>query len=64
MKAQVAISGNNAASVNFQTKREKLPELLDLIALILRHPTFPEAEAEEITTDALIARLLDRIPVP
>jgi MoxR-like ATPase len=33
---------------------------------VLRHRIVPtyEAEAEEITTDALVGRLLDRIQVP
>src|SRR5581483_10886355 len=51
LKAQVAFTGGgNTVSVSFQTKKNKLADVLDLIALILRHPTFPEAEAEEIRT--------------
>lgn len=51
LKAQVAFGGGgNNVSVSFQTKKNKLAEVLDLIALILRHPTFPESEAEEIKT--------------
>lgn len=54
LKAQVGFGGGgNAVSVSFQTKKDKLAELLDLIALILRHPTFPEAEAEELKTQWL-----------
>jgi MoxR-like ATPase len=44
-----------------------MPEdVKELAPDVLRHRIIPtyEAEAEEITTDALIARLLDRIPVP
>jgi MoxR-like ATPase len=44
-----------------------IPEdVKELAPDVLRHRIIPtyEAEAEEITTDALIARLLDRIPVP
>ncbi len=44
-----------------------IPEdVKELAPDVLRHRIVPtyEAEAEEITTDALIARLLDRIPVP
>jgi MoxR-like ATPase len=44
-----------------------IPEdVKELTPDVLRHRIVPtyEAEAEEISTDALIARLLDRIPVP
>ena len=44
-----------------------IPEdVKELAPDVLRHRIVPtyEAEAEEISTDALIARLLDRIPVP
>jgi len=44
-----------------------IPEdVKELAPDVLRHRIVPtyEAEAEEITTDALIARLLDRVPVP
>jgi MoxR-like ATPase len=44
-----------------------IPEdVKELAPDVLRHRIIPtyEAEAEEITTDALIARLLERIPVP
>jgi MoxR-like ATPase len=44
-----------------------IPEdVKELAPDVMRHRIIPtyEAEAEEITTDALIARLLDRIPVP
>jgi MoxR-like ATPase len=41
-------------------------DVKELAPDVLRHRIVPtyEAEAEEISTDALIARLLDRIPVP
>jgi MoxR-like ATPase len=44
-----------------------IPEdVKELAPDVLRHRIIPtyEAEAEEITTDALVARLLDRVPVP
>jgi len=44
-----------------------IPEdVKELAPDVLRHRIVPtyEAEAEEISTDALIGRLLDRIPVP
>jgi MoxR-like ATPase len=41
-------------------------DVKELAADVLRHRVIPtyEAEAEEISSDALIARLLERIPVP
>ncbi len=44
-----------------------IPEdIKELAADVLRHRIIPtyEAEAEEITTDHMVAKLLDRIPVP
>ena len=44
-----------------------IPEdVKELAADVLRHRIVPtsEAEAEEITTDAIVTRLLDRVPVP
>jgi MoxR-like ATPase len=44
-----------------------IPEdVKEIAADVLRHRIVPtyEAEAEEISTDALVARLLDRIEVP
>ena len=44
-----------------------IPEdVKEVAADVLRHRLIPtyEAEAEEITSDDLVARLLDRIPVP
>jgi zinc protease len=52
LKATVRVSSSvDSATVTFETKREKLGDVLDLIALILRHPTFPDGEAEELKTE-------------
>ncbi|MGZ5928980.1 MAG: M16 family metallopeptidase [Rhizomicrobium sp.] len=54
LKATIGVRGSfDQLTVNFQTRRDKLPELLELIAVILRHPTFPEAELEQLKTQAL-----------
>ena len=54
LKATLRIVGNfNQLTVNFQTQRDKLPELLDLIALVLQHPTFSEAELEQMRSQML-----------
>jgi zinc protease len=44
---QASLGGSSDAgelSFSFQAKRKTLPALLDLLAEILRHPTFPESE--------------------
>jgi zinc protease len=54
LKARLAIHGGaEGLTVSFETKRDKLPELLDLIATLLRHPTFPDKELEELKTETL-----------
>ena len=54
LKAQVNFTaGVDRMTVTFSTKREKLGAVLELIATILRHPTFPDAEAEELKTQWL-----------
>jgi zinc protease len=54
LKATLRIQGSfNQLIVNFQTQRDKLPELLGLIAEILQHPTFPEAELEQLKSQIL-----------
>ena len=41
-------------------------DIKDLAHDVLRHRILPsyEAEAEDITTDALVDRILSRVPVP
>ena len=54
LKATVGVRGTfDQLIINFQTRRDKLPELLELIATIMRHPTFPEAELEQLKSQAI-----------
>jgi zinc protease len=54
LKARLTIHGGaEGVTVSFETKRDKLPALLDLIATVLRHPTFPDKELEELKTETL-----------
>ena len=54
LKAKLTIGGSaESITVSFETKRDKLPELLDLIATVLRHPAFPDKELEELKTESL-----------
>ena len=56
LKAKLHIGGSaEGVTVSFDTKRDKLPELLDLIATVLRHPAFPDQELEELKTETLTA---------
>jgi len=45
--------GYDQLVITFQTRRDKLPELLDLIAQIMQHPTFPESELEELKSQTI-----------
>lgn len=49
LKAKVTINttDGNAVSVAFETRRDQLPETLNLLRDILRNPTFPAAEFEQ-----------------
>jgi zinc protease len=54
LKAVINVRGNfNQLTISFQTRRDKLPELLELIAEVVRHPTFPEAEFEQLKAQAV-----------
>jgi zinc protease len=67
LKATLRIQGDfNQLNISFQTQRDKLPELLGLIAEVLQHPTFPEAEFEQMKTQMLAgidARRHEPMPV-
>ena len=53
LKATLGVRGNfDQLIVSFQTRRDKLPELLELIAVIMQHPTFPDAELEQLKSQA------------
>jgi zinc protease len=54
LQATIGVQGNfNQLTVTFQTRRDKLPKLLELIAEILQHPTFPEAEFEQLKSQSI-----------
>jgi zinc protease len=54
LKATINAQGNfDQLTIRFQTRRDKLPELLELIAQIMRHPTFPEAELEQLKSQTI-----------
>ena len=40
-------------AIQFETKHDKLGELLDLIGELVRHPSFPESELAELKTERL-----------
>jgi zinc protease len=54
LKARAGVSGGaTQASASTQTTRENLPEVLRLIAEILREPSFPTSEFEQLKQQAL-----------
>jgi len=54
LKATLGVRGTfDQLIINFQTRRDKLPELLELVAQIMRHPAFPEAELEELKSQSI-----------
>jgi zinc protease len=54
LKAQVSISGGaGGASANIQTTRENLKSVLDLMAEVLKEPSFPQNELDELRQLAL-----------
>jgi zinc protease len=56
LKARVSVSGRpNQANVSIETVRENLPEVLKLVAEVLREPSFPAKEFEELRQENLAA---------
>lgn len=56
LKATLTIRANgDQLTLNFETKRDKLAELLDLLDLMLVHPNFPESELESLKSEMLSA---------
>jgi zinc protease len=56
LKAQVRVDGGpTAAFASIETTRENLPEILRLVAEILREPSFPESEFELLRQEWLAA---------
>ena len=52
LKARVGINGDNTAvTVSIETTRENLPEVLKLVAKVLREPTFPASELEQLKNE-------------
>ncbi len=51
-KVQIAGSGQNL-TVNFETVRKHLPELLALLRDVLRAPTFPQSEFDQLKAENL-----------
>jgi zinc protease len=56
LKARVAIGGDSTtATVTIETTRENLPAVLKLVATVLRSPTFPAAEFEQLKNERVTA---------
>jgi zinc protease len=54
LKAQVNVGGSGGSAVaNIQTTRENLKPVLDLVAEVLREPSFPESEFEQLKQQQL-----------
>ena len=54
LKTKLDISGKGGnVSVRFQTSRDKLPEVLTLLRDVLRNPTFPATEFEQLRAENL-----------
>jgi zinc protease len=54
LKAQVSVFGSaNSAIVNIETTRANLPEVIDLVAEILKEPSFPENEFDTMKAQTL-----------
>jgi zinc protease len=52
LKARVAIfGGDTRMAVNIETTRENLPEVMKLVATILRKPDFPESELVQLVNE-------------
>jgi zinc protease len=56
LKARVSVSGRpNQANVSIETVRDNLPDVLKLVAEVLREPSFPAKEFEELRQENLAA---------
>lgn len=54
LKAQLSFGGGGqSVSIYANTRREHLPALVELIAELLKNPAFPEAEFEQLRTQAI-----------
>ena len=50
-KVNIGTANGNALSIDFETRREQLPETLALLREVLRNPTFPASEFEQFRTE-------------
>ena len=50
-KVNIGTANGNALSIDFETRREQLPETLALLREVLRNPTFPATEFEQFRTE-------------
>ncbi|MAT54618.1 MAG: pseudouridine synthase [Saprospirales bacterium] len=49
LKARVSFSGGaSSVTANIETEHDNLPAVIDLVAEMLKHPSFPEAEFEKL----------------
>ncbi|MGE3949518.1 MAG: M16 family metallopeptidase [Blastocatellales bacterium] len=56
LKARVMVSGGpTSANASIQTTRENLPEVLKLVAEVLREPSFPASEFDQLKQEQLAA---------
>ena len=56
LKARVSFGGDSTtATVTIETTRENLPAVLKLVATVLRSPTFPAAEFEQLKNERITA---------
>ena len=55
LKARVTFAGGGASAVqvDVETTRENFPEVMRLVAKVLRSPTFPEAELEQLKNESV-----------
>ena len=54
LKAQLGFGGGpQSVSFSLSTTREHLPAAMDLVALMLKSPSFPEAEFEQLRTQSI-----------
>jgi zinc protease len=52
LKARISFTGDNAAvAVSIETTRENLPEVMKLVAKVLREPTFPASELDQLKNE-------------
>ncbi len=60
-RARLTPSSTNSGEATFsiETRREYLPEVLDILRQVLREPTFPDSELETIRNQRLTALTMD-----